>query len=136
MEEKKALGKIGKVAVTYEMFEDWIVTALEGGSNYWCYIKNNSIPTILKEKYKEENLTFTQMIARAIWVDKLAIEVYDEEEHSELLGVIDMKSVKKGLESVCDHHEDVFDNLMKENYDSCDADVFFQYIVMNELTFG
>ena len=76
------------------------------------------------------------MIARAIWVDKLPIKVYDEEQDSELLGVIDMKSVKKGLESVCEHHEDIFNNLMTEQYDANDADVFFQYIVMNELTFG
>jgi hypothetical protein len=136
MNEKKPIGKIDKVAITYEMFENWIVTALEGGSNYWCYIKHDSIPNSVKEKYKEETLAFTQLIAKAIWVEKLPIQVYDEGQECELLGVIDMKSVKKGLESLCEHHEEIFKKLMKEEYDANDADVFFQYIVMNELTFG
>jgi hypothetical protein len=136
MQDKKTLGTIVKVAISFEMFQDWIITALEGGSNYWCYIKDHSIPKIVKDKYKEENLAFSELIARAIWIDKCAIEVHDQEDDSELLGVIDMKSVKKGLESCCEHHVSVFTKLMEEQYDANDADVFFQYIVMNEITFG
>ncbi len=135
MEENKPLGKIDKVAITYEMFEDWIVTALEGGSNYWYLIQDGAIPKSIIEKYKEEKLPFSILFSKAIWIDKVSVSVHDIETE-EPLGHIDMKSVKKALETICEHHENVFDALMKEEYDAEDADVFFQYAVMGELTFG
>jgi hypothetical protein len=135
MNDKKPLGKIDKVAIKYEMFEDWIVTAIEGGSNYWYLIQDKAIPKSIIEKYEEEKLPFSILFSKAIWIDKATLIIHDIETE-EPLGQINMKSVKKALETICEHHENVFDALMKQEYDAEDADVFFQYAVMGELTFG
>ena len=135
MEEKKPIGKINKVAITYEMFEDWIVTAIEGGSNYWYSIQDEAIPKSIIEKYEEEKLPFSILFSKAIWIDKAPVTVHDIETE-EPIGQINMKSVKKALETICGHHENVFDALMNQEHDAEDADVFFQYAVMGELTFG
>lgn len=136
MENKKQLGVIQhNVSITYEMFEDWIVTALEGGSNYWYWLKDGAIPKSSIEKYKDENLPLSIIFCKAIWIDKEAIEIHDIE-NNEPLGKIDMKSVKKALENICDAHQSIFSALMNQEYDAVDADVFFQYAVMGEITFG
>jgi hypothetical protein len=117
--------------ITYQMFEDWIVTALEGGSNYWYFI--NNLP---QSESEIEEMPFSMKFAHLIWKEKKRIDVYDLEDRKNQLGTIDLKSVKKALEMVCENHEEVFNNLMDENYDAIDADVLFQYAVMGELIFG
>lgn len=135
MNDKKTLGEVVKVGITYEMFEDWIVTALEGGSNYWYWLMDDAIPKSCLEKYKDDNLPLSIIFCKAIWMDKIAIEIHDIETN-EPLGKIDMKSVKKALETICSEHQSIFHSLMNQQYDAVDADVFFQYCVMGEITFG
>ena len=135
MDEKKTLGKVSKVAIHYEMFEDWMVTAIEGGSNYWYSIQDGAMPKSIVAKYESEKLPFSILFSKAIWIDKLSIPVHYIET-GEVLGSIDMKSVKKALEAICEHHSEIFESLMNGHFDAEDADVFFQYAVIGELTFG
>lgn len=134
-EQKKPLAKIEKVAITYEMFEGWMVTALEGGSNYWYYLKTESIPKEILDTYLPDKTPITIVLSKAIWIEKATIPIHCEET-GEKLGEINMKSVKKALETICDSYDSTFDALMSDSYDAIDADIFFQIAVMNELTFG
>ena len=134
-ENKKPIGEMPRVSINYEMFEGWIVTAIEGGSNYWCEIPQESFNKELLESYKDENLPFSILLATFIWKERQTIAVCDAMSNEEI-GKINMKSVKKALEMICENHAEVFDNLLAEQYDADDADVFFQYATLGELTFG
>ena len=134
-ENNKPLGIIVRTSIDYNLFEGWMVTAVEGGSNYWFDIPESSFGALTIETYKADNLSFAELLSKSIWIEKETIEVFDAMS-GEMLGEINMKSVKKALEKICENHLDVFERLMSEQYDAEDADVFFQYAVLGELTFG
>lgn len=134
-ENKKPIGEMPRVSINYEMFEGWIVTALEGGSNYWCDIPKESFDSKLMEAYKDDNISLSVLLAIFIWKERQTIAIFDAISNEEI-GKISMKSVKKALEIICENHGEVFDSLLAETYDADDADVFFQYATLGELTFG
>jgi hypothetical protein len=130
------LGIIARQEISYDLFEDIIVTALEGGSNYWCAIdlSNTGVP---KEKYAGEPLSVK--VAKMIWYDRIDLPVFDaegDEEDTEPLGKVNIATIKTAFEILCSQYPDIYMNLIREEYDANDADVFFQIATMGEITFG
>jgi hypothetical protein len=120
-----------KLEINYELFESWMVTALEGGSNYWYLIKS------LPKKDDLKGLAFSEALSTLVWKHNEKIEVFDIENEDEyLLGVIDKNMIVPALNMLSKEHNEVFTNLMNENFDALDCDIFFQVLVMNEITFG
>lgn len=120
--------------VTYDMIENIIVTATEGGSNYWYYLPKHSC-NVIKSLEPKEPLSIG--LARAVMVHRIDIEIYDIEE-DELLGTLSYNKIKERLHSVHED-EDVMRHLMSfisGDYDADSADVVFQYLVMGEIVYG
>ena len=120
--------------LTFQQFEDLIVTALEGGSNYWYDIRE-----IPKGKANEEPLS--TFLAKKIWEGE-EVKIYDleesdlEDDEVEPLGVINLEKVKAGLVLAAEKQPHNLSNLLGENFDADDADVLFQLMVLGEVTFG
>jgi hypothetical protein len=122
---------ITTIKIDNQKIKDLIITAIEGGSNYWASLK---LPSDWKEKYGSiEEITFKGG----------NIEVYDVET-DELLGVLNLATVRTGLQLMADS-EDMkgkaipgrhFQNLINDNWDAETADVFLQLATMTEIIYG
>lgn len=120
-----------KLEIDFELFESWMITALEGGSNYWYFIKS------LPKRDDLKGLAFSEALSTLVWKHDEKIEVFDiENQDDEPLGVIEKSKVIATLQKLSKENNEVFVNLTNENYDAMDCDIFFQVLVMDEVTFG
>jgi hypothetical protein len=127
-----------KIDITYDQFENVIVTALEGGSNYWYAIDVAEF----KDKLPLPREPMSVRIAKGIWDNpELEINVYDCEHYDEdaedntILGQISLNNFKKALAKLNEESSWALDELLDDNLDADSADVIFQYIVLGELTY-
>lgn len=127
------LGIVARQEISYDLFEGILVTALEGGSNYW-YMIDISDTGVPKEKYAGESLSVK--VAKMIWYDRINLRVMDVENDDVLLGEVNIASIKTAFEKICSEYPETYLNLIQENYDADDADIFFQIATMGEITFG
>lgn len=115
------------------LFEDTFVTALEGGSNYWAYIKDDTI-----RKIRKEGVPMAEYVLQAV-LDGIDIDVYDvESDDDEPIGTISIKTMNDRIEKLRNDegYKQALVNMMTENYDANDADVVFQYIALGEVIYG
>lgn len=119
--------------ITLDEVEGIIVTALEGGSNYWYWVKTEDF----KDDLPDPGKPITQRISKAIYQDpSFRMPVYDVEDKDEVLGILSQKSFKEGLELAAKDYPDRLDAIFNESYDAIDADVIFQLCVMQDVVFG
>jgi len=124
-----------EVEITNEMIENIIITALEGGSNYWYFFQNDAYSLVIEnEEYKR--LPFASALSKLILLEGLKIDIHDLENKNEVLGTLSLESIKKGLEKAFEKDPICVLQMMDESYDADTADVLFQYFVMGEVIFG
>jgi len=134
---RKTLG-IGKIHL--EQFKDVIITALEGGSNYWYMIDGRDYRDNLPPKSPEMQ-SMSERIAYALYTDpNFILPVYDAEtadsKNPDLLGKVTQASMFKAFQIAEEDYPNAYENIMNEEYDADDADIIFQIATMGELTFG
>lgn len=123
-----------ELELTYETFENIIVTALEGGSNYW-YMLGDTKGIPMREEMP--NKAPSQRIAYGLWHNKDSeLPIWDLEEEDELLGTLTYDSVREGMQIACDNYLEEINMMIGEDYDAWTADTLFQVLVMGEVTFG
>lgn len=121
------------------------VDALEGGSNYWYEIRH--LPKEVRYKANEMGQSVSEAIGEYIlnggyvqFYD--AEEDYDDDDYQEkysdkgLLGTVDMDSILEAITIVKKDYPEVWENILDEQYDANDADIFLQLCVMGEVVFG
>lgn len=113
-----------KRSLSKENIIDLFVTALEGGSNYWYYI-----PTL------PNDVNSSEAIGNHI-LNGGYVVFHDAENHSEILGTVDMNSILEAISLVKSNYPEVWESILLENADANDADVFLQLCVMGEVVFG
>jgi len=125
-----------QVKLDYETFENIIVTALEGGSNYWYMlgdIKGCPLPNEMPEKYYAPS----ERIAYGLWHNKNArVKIYDSENQEELLGMLTYDSVKERMQLATENHLSELEAMISGDFDAWTADTLFQVLVMGEVVFG
>jgi len=114
--------------------ENLIITALEGGSNYW-YLIDEKNTKLISEHKTEEKPCLSEAFFTAIQKGK-TIEIFDIENENEKLGEINLESIKKAEEILLKDYQYIFANILKEEDDANDADIWFQLAVMGEVVFG
>ena len=120
-----------RVRIPEQKINDLIVSAVEGGSNYWAKVK---FPNNYKDNFKSYE---------EIPMQGGEIEVFDIET-GELLGVLNKTTIQTGLQLMA-NCKDIegkqvpnrhFKNLAIDNEDAETADVFMQLAVMGTIVFG
>jgi hypothetical protein len=130
---RKAMG-LG--SIHFEKFSDVIITALEGGSNYWYQLIDEDYRDKLPPK-SPQHQALSERIAYALYTDpKFELPVYDVEEPDELLGKVTQESMYRAFEIAKREYPDAYENIMEEEYDAGDADILFQLATMGEIVFG
>lgn len=121
------------------------VDALEGGSNYWYEIRH--LPKEVRYKAKEMGQPISETIGEYI-LNGGYVQFYDSEEeyddddygetHSDngLLGTVDMDSILEAITLIKKDYPEVWENILDEQYDANDADIFLQLCVMGEVVYG
>jgi len=114
-----------------QLREDLLITALEGGSNYWYLLAEEACGIFGSYPGPAGSEKVWQAIA-----DGKTIPVNDAEEEEEVLGSINMESIKAGEEIMLKEYPHILADILKENWDAGTADVWFQLCVMKEVVFG
>ncbi len=123
--------------VKREVLEDVFVTALEGGSNYWYYLPEESVKAIRKAVPKSEDPYLSTAILKAILDHDVKIAINDAENEEEVIGVITRGTMQARLQLLSDSNERwALEAHMREEGDAGSADVVFQYLTMGEVVYG
>lgn len=153
MKTKETMELNVKNVISINAIEDMLVTALEGGSNYWYSINRDDLTKMrnwFNAEIKEGRLVRDESI-HYMWMDAmfqgcpLKLPIYDAEESDgdnfeelDPLGYLSMETIKEGLALVSEHDRNRYASFFPEynDGDAEDSDVIFQYIVMKEVVFG
>lgn len=120
--------------ITQEMISDLIITALEGGSNYWYMIEKkitpkdwtwNTMPEIAPKHYIGDYPMNTG--------GGLVISTLEEDEENKTLN---LKSIKQGLEIMAEKYPKHFSDMLEENTDGDTGDVFLQCCLYGDIIYG
>jgi len=124
-------------SISREVLEDVFVTALEGGSNYWYYLPEESIKAIRKAVPKSEDPYLSTAILKAILDHDVVVPINDAEQEDELIGIISKKTMESRLQLLSDSENRwALESHMREEGDANSADVVFQYLAMGEVVYG
>lgn len=125
------------VAVSRETMENIFVTALEGGCNYWYYLSKDAVTRVRKAVPKSEEECLSVAIFRAVYDHDVEVPINDIDNPSEVLGVLKKSELQTRLNKMIeDGHIDAIVSEIREEGDAETSDIIFQYLVMNEITFG
>jgi len=146
-----------KIEITKGEIESMLITAYEGGIDYWCYVSITDKKKAwlwLDNEIKEKRLTRDESIHYA-WMDAVfqgypnAIRIYDVEEayvaetqeeldNIEPIGELSMENIKKGLQKASVEYPYQFQQFFPiyVNGDATDADVLFQLITLDDVVYG
>jgi hypothetical protein len=130
-----------KKEISFEMIENIIVTAIEGGSNYWYFLDLKKATNMPPREQNGEIVPLSIRIAQGVFNDPdfrlpvFDLESEDEDEMDEL-GVLSQESMRNAIGLTMNDYKNTWHNLEEEEFDAGDADVLFQLAVMGEVVFG
>ena len=144
-----------KITITNDAIESMLVTAIEGGIDYWGTFDDKELKDAkvwLKKQIEKGLLTRNESV-HYMWMDAMfqgypnPISVYDVEEvygeeddidDIEPIGYLSMENIKKGLEKASIEYPNRFRQFFPEyeNGDAEDADVLFQMVCLGDIVYG
>jgi len=142
-----------KVNLPIESVEEVLITAIEGGSNYWYFMDGEEKSSEwLEEQIKEGKLERNESIHYK-WMDGLfqgsphPINIYDIEEvyeyegeiaECEPIGTLTMDKIKEGLKLAQTQYPKFYAQHFPEynDGDTISADVLFQLITLGSVVYG
>lgn len=125
---------IVNLGVTDERRKDMLVGALEGGSNYWYWLGNDAMKVI--EPYRNTDNRYIHEAMFDAMKDGKVIPINDAENPEEKIGEISWKSMDEGEQLMANSHLDAYMRIIAEEDDANDADIWFQYCALKEITYG
>jgi hypothetical protein len=145
------------IEITQDAIESTLVTAIEGGIDYWCYISlqdKRKASLWLEKEIEGKRLTRDKFVHYG-WMDAMfqgypnSIRIFDVEEAYEAetyedfddlepIGYLSMENIKKGLQKASVEYPNQFNQFFPEyvNGDACDADIIFQLICLDDVVYG
>lgn len=118
-----------EVGITQKNLFNLIVSAVEGGSNYWCAFISYS-PKTGEPTYKDDKYSY----ADALFQLDGHIVLHDFEEQKE--HKLTLEKINKGLFVLARKHPCHLADILKENTDAITADVFLQCCLFGKIIYG
>jgi hypothetical protein len=131
----KTIKRVSSIDITLEIFESIIVTALEGGSNYWYLLDTEQISSQIPNYDSKEPLS-TQVSKALFENPNFFMKVYDIENPEDVLGEVNQQSIHEALELALKDYPNRFEEIISDDYDAETADVLFQLATMKDIVFG
>lgn len=113
--------------LTAQQVADQIVTALEGGSNYW-------LEQFKPIKGKELAAESPWYACPNVWAGDYEIEILADEDSKTYS--FTPEKLKAGLEWLAKNHPDRITEIVEETGDAETADVFLQACVLGDIVYG
>lgn len=114
------------------MIDELFITALEGGSNYWYMLHNDETPLELN---KDNTVNwFKSLQNNGVSISDLTVS--RKSGTKPYKKILKIPQIQTGLTRMAHDDRREFDNILKSEYDACDADVFLQYCVFGEIVYG
>lgn len=144
-----------KMTITNDAIESMLVTAIEGGIDYWGTFDDKELKDakVWLQKQIEKGVLTRNESVHYMWMDAMfqgypnPISIYDVEEvygeeddvdDIEPIGHLSMENIKKGLEKASIEYPNRFRQFFPEyeSGDVVDADVLFQMITLDDIVYG
>lgn len=126
-----------KVDVSREVIENIVVTALEGGSNYWYYIGEEAIKRINSVAPRTNNSSFSERVIKAVFDYDIIVPIHDiEDTDGEPIGELNVKTFEERLELCASEALWALQEEIDERGDAGSSDVIFQYLVLGDYVYG
>jgi len=124
--------------VSREILENVLVTALEGGSNYWYYLTDDAVKLIRKVVPNNEDPYLSTAILKAVLDHHIDIPINDAENEDDVLGYLSHKTMMSRLQELSEDKGCMWalDRELEGQGDADSSDVVFQCLVMGECVFG
>jgi hypothetical protein len=120
-----------------QTLEDVFINALEGGSNYWYWLDDETIDLVREAVSEEEERYIAVAIFKAAYDKGVDVPIHDAENPEEVLGVLSRSTMNERLQALASGPQKwALDNEMQENGDASSSDIVFQYLVLGEVVFG
>ena len=125
------------LAVSRDTMENIFVTALEGGCNYWYYLSRDAVKKVRTAVPESEEPYLSVAVFKAVYDHDVEVPINDIENPRDVLGVLRKSELQERINKmISDGHGDAIFSEIKEEGDANTSDIIFQYLVMNEITFG
>jgi hypothetical protein len=128
-----------------DILENIFVTALEGGSNDWYWITDETLAKIRKYVSRKDEAALSVAIFKAVMDHGVIVQIHDKEtmdwpdgEGPDLLGELNHNTIKDRLQSLANNKDYSYalDQELNETGDAATSDVVFQFLVMGECIFS
>lgn len=117
---------------------DLVVTAFEGGVNYWCWgadqVEGEKAPDDSLVWYGQKEV-YTPALKFKIRYDDPEKDAYNEGGASGEK-IVTYDDLKKGLECMARDWPYHFNNFVTDNYDAITGDVFLQCVLFEDIIYG
>ena len=123
-----------QIKLTDQQHEDLIVTALEGGSNFWYDLSDEAIK-IINNATKGQKEPLSIRFWKALQ-NGAVIPINDIEEEDSKIGEISLASIEKGEQLLADKYPSHLADILSESGDANTADVWFQLCTLGEVVYG
>jgi len=125
------------VDVSREVLENIVITALEGGSNYWYYIGEEAIKRINSVAPRTNDSSFSERLFRAVFDYDIIVPIHDiEDTDGEPIGELNVKTFEKHLEICASEALWSLQEEIDERGDASSSDVVFQYLALGDYIYG
>jgi len=121
--------------IPLERVADMLCCAFEGGSNYWCHIKVNKAPESFDFRYMPD-LSDKPCSYTDYPTDRGGYPIVGDVEEEQEDGLLDLGTIRHGLQVMADKYPRHFQDLLNENEDATTGDVFLQCCLWGEVVFG
>lgn len=123
--------------ISRKVIEDVFVTALEGGSNYWYFLPEQSVKAIREAVPKSVDPYLSTAIGKAIIDFGVEVDISDIEDEEYVLGTISMKTLQERLQKLADsEHNWALDREINEDGDAETSDIVMQFMALGEIIYG
>lgn len=114
------------IQISEDRVRDLLVTAFEGGINYWALVRRHGYDFCMSSDEFEFPEDF-----------RIMVEEWDDERKKIATHKLDMAAIKKGLELMANYpNKEHWNNFIRENEDVCTGDVFVQLALLGEIRYG
>lgn len=124
--------------IPQEILENVIITALEGGSNYWYFLSDEAMAIAKRAVPNFLDMPPSEAIAKAVLEYGATIPIHDYESTDEKLGELSEKTMTERMQKLSTDsvYSYALREEMEEDGDGSTSDVVFQYMCMGEVVFG
>lgn len=125
-----------------DILDNVFVTALEGGSNDWYWITDDTVAKVRKYVSRNDEAALSVAIFKAVMDHGVIVQIHDieskDDEEPQLLGSLNHNNMQDRLQKLANDkiYSYALDQELNETGDATTSDVVFQFLVMGECIFS